>query len=393
MKIRSDNPIFQCYVDAMIERTRLTRAIETALRRSPVVALLGPRQSGKTTLARAIATTKKTAYFDLESPADLRALEQPMTALEGLSGLVVLDEVQRCPELMPILRVLADRNPLPARFLILGSASPDLVKGSSETLAGRVEFVDIAGFTLDEVGASHLDKLWVRGGLPRSYLARTDADSTAWRESFARTFLERDLPALGIGIPAATLQRFWMMIAHAHGQTWNASDIGRSLGLSDKTVRNYLDIFTGTYMTRQLPPWFENISKRQVKAPKVYLRDSGLLHALLGLETRANILTNPRCGASWEGFAIEQLLAKFGERQAYFWSTHSEAELDLFLIRGAERWGFELKLNDAPTMTRSLHTAIADLKLSRVWLIYPGKRSYAVAPKVTALPLQEIENL
>jgi len=377
----------------MIERIRLSRSIETALKRSPVVALLGPRQSGKTTLARAVAAAHKTAYFDLESPADLRALAQPMTALEGLSGLVVLDEVQRQPELMPILRVLADRRPLPSRFLILGSASPDLVKGSSETLAGRVEFVDIGGFTLDEAGVPHLDKLWVRGGLPRSFLARTDADSTAWRESFVRTFLERDLPALGIGIPAATLQRFWMMIAHAHGQTWNASDIGRSLGLSDKTVRHYLDILTGTYMVRQLQPWFENIGKRQVKAPKVYLRDSGLLHVLLGLNTRADILAHPRCGASWEGFAIEQMLAKFGERHAYFWSTHSGAELDLLLIRGAERWGFELKLSDAPTMTRSLQTAMTDLKLTRAWLIYPGKRRYVVGPKVIALPLREIQNL
>ena len=377
----------------MIQRIRLTASIETALRRSQVVALLGPRQSGKTTLARAIAAAQRTAYFDLESPADRRALEQPMTALEGLTGLVVLDEVQRQPALMPILRVLADRKPLPARFLILGSASPDLVKGSSETLAGRVEFVDIGGFTLDEVGPPQLDKLWVRGGLPRSFLGKTDADSTAWRDSFVRTFLERDLPSLGIGIPAVALQRFWMMIAHAHGQTWNASDIGRSLGLSDKTIRHYLDILTGTYMVRQLPPWFENISKRQVKAPKVYLRDSGLLHALLGLETRANILSHPRCGASWEGFAIEQLLAKFGERHAYFWSTHGGAELDLMLIRGAERWGFELKLNDAPVMTRSLHTAMTDLKLTRAWLIYPGKKRYDVAPKITALPLREVENL
>jgi predicted AAA+ superfamily ATPase len=375
----------------MLPRPRFEAQILAALERQRVVALLGPRQCGKSTLAKVLLGDRISSYFDLESPEDQARLENPMIALAGLEGIVALDEIQLRPELLPILRVLADRDPLPARFLILGSASPELVSGSSESLAGRVEFVDMGGFDLAEVGEK-ADGLWIRGGFPRSFLAATEADSVAWREGFVRTFLERDLPQLGLRLPAPTLRRFWTMLAHYHGQTWNGSEIARSFGISDKTVRGYLDILTGTYMVRQLAPWHENLSKRQVKAPKIYLRDSGLLHTLLGLENRDEVLGHPKSGASWEGFALEQILRSEGERNTYFWSAHGGAEVDLLILRGKERVGYEVKLADAPRRTRSMTTAIEDLQLDHLYVVHPGRYGYPLAEKITALPISSFGN-
>ncbi|MCI0408590.1 MAG: ATP-binding protein, partial [Acidobacteria bacterium] len=307
----------------MLRRPLLFRRLATALGRSPVTALLGPRQCGKTTLARLLGRKRKLRYFDLEDVADRSRLQNPALALAPLGGLVVLDEAQRMPELFDALRVLVDRTGQRARYLILGSASPFLVRGVSESLAGRVEFVEMGGFDLGETGAESLEKLWIRGAFPRSFLARSVRDSLAWRESFLRTFLERDVPQLGITIPAPAMRRFWTMLAHNHGQTWNASKLARSMGLSDKTVRSYLDVLTGTFLVRQLQPWHTNVGKRQVKAPKVYLRDSGVLHRLLGVDDRDDLLGHPQAGASWEGFALEQTLAVLRPAEVYFWSTHS----------------------------------------------------------------------
>ena len=379
----------------MIDRPDLLKRLDTALRRAPAVLLVGPRQCGKTTLARALAAQRtRTAYFDLEHPADLAALDEPMTALDPMRGLVVLDEVQRRQDLFPVLRVLADRKPTRARFLILGSASPALLRQGSESLAGRVEIIEMAGFSYSEVGGeSEIRRLWARGAFPRSFLARSNDASKTWREDFISTFLERDLPQLGLNLPAPTMRRFWTMVAHYHGQTWNASAIGRSLGVSDVTTRRYLDALTGSYMIRQLLPWYENTGKRQVKAPKVYIRDSGVLHALLGLGTLRDLLGHPKCGASWEGFALEQTLAALQVRDAYFWAVHAQAELDLLTFHRGKRWGFEFKFSDAPKLTRSLQTACDTLQLDRACVIHPGNRRYELAPGVEALPLAQIEGL
>ena len=315
-----------------------------------------------------------------------------MTALEGLEDLVIIDEIQRQPELFELLRVLVDRPDSKARFLVLGSASPGLVKGVSESLAGRVGFVDLSGFVLDEVGTEALRTLWHRGGFPRSFLAPGVEASYAWRQDFVRTFLERDIPQLGITVPAETLRRFWTMIAHFHGQVWNAAQFGRSLGSSESTARRYLDILSGAFMVRVLPPWFENLRKRQVKAPKIYLRDSGLLHALLQLETMNAVLGHPKLGASWEGFALEHIISVLGTRDAYFWATHSGAELDLLVLRSGKRFGFELKYSDAPAMTRSMHVASNDLQLDRLWVVYPGSKSYGLRDKVSVTPLKEVRD-
>ncbi len=371
----------------------MRQAVLRALGRSPVVAILGPRQCGKTTLARALAGGKKGAYFDLEDPVDLARLEAPRMALESLRGLVVIDEIQRAPELLPVLRVLADRPRRPARFLLLGSASMHLVRGASETLAGRVAFVDMAGFDLTEAGPDAADRLWLRGGFPRAFLARSEGESLDWREDFIRTFLERDIPQLGISIPAAALRRFWTMVAHYHGQVWNAAEFARSLGTSEPTARRYLDLLSGALVVRALPPWHENISKRQVKAPKVYVRDAGLLHGLLSVRTRRELDGHPKRGASWEGFVIEQALSLLGIRDAYFWATHAGAELDLLLFRGAKRLGFECKCVDAPRLTRSMRTALEDLRLDRLYVVYPGHRRYALAERVEALPLADLASL
>jgi hypothetical protein len=340
-----------------------------------------------------LAAQRPATYLDLESTADRNRLQNPELALGSLSGLVVIDEIQVLPELFRTLRVLVDRPTTRARFLILSSASPQIVRGVTETLAGRVEFVDLAGFDLEEVGNDSLDRLWLRGGFPRSFLAASEADSLAWREGFIRTFLERDIPQLGISIPAAAMRRFWTMLAHYHGQTWNASELARSMGLTDKTVRGYLDLLTGTFMMRQLQPWFENVSKRQVKAPKVYLRDSGLLHSLLSIESRDTLLAHPRVGASWEGFAIEQVLRVLQPAAAYFWATHGGAEVDLFIPRGGCRLGFEIKFNEAPAVTRSMRTAVADLRLDQLWVVCPTRERYPLDERITVLPAHEVAML
>lgn len=377
----------------MIARPIYLDAVSTALQRSPVTALLGPRQCGKTTLARLLARGREAHYFDLESPVDRQRLQNPELLLGSLSGLVVMDEIQLLPELFSVLRVLVDRPAHGARYLVLGSASPHIIKKISETLAGRIEFVDMAGFNLAEILPEERDRLWLRGGFPRSFLAGSEKDSLAWREGFIRTFLERDIPQLGITIPAAAMRRFWTMLAHLHGQTWNASDLGRSMGLSDKTVRHYLDILTGTYMVRQLQPWHENLKKRQVKTPKVYLRDTGLLHSLLNIPGMGDLWGHPRLGASWEGFTLEQVLCTLRTTEAYFWATQGGAELDLLFFAGGRRFGVECKFSEAPKVTRSMHSALADLSLTHLWVIYPGTVRYPAHEKITMLPLAEVAHL
>lgn len=370
-----------------VPRPSLHTRVQIALGRNPVTALIGPRQCGKTTLARQIAAQQATEYFDLEAPSDLERLVHPMTALEPLAGLVVIDEVQRRPELLPVLRVLSDRRPLPSRFLLLGSASPDLIRASSESLAGRIEYVSMAGFRLPEVGVESLRPLWWRGGLPRSFLAAHDSDSRAWRANFIQTFLERDIRMFGVQVPPVTLGRLWQMLAHYHGQIWNASEIARSLGEAHTTVKRHLDILTGALMVRQVPPWFENLGKRQVKSPKVYLRDSGLLHELLGVDSFARLEGHPKLGASWEGFVIEEILQVTGDRQAYFWGTHSGPELDLLLFVNGQRLGVEVKYGDAVRMTSSMHVALGDLKLDRLLVVHPGPRCYPLTAKTEAVSI------
>jgi len=377
----------------VIPRRSYLEQLATAAKRSPVTALLGPRQCGKTTLARIFAKGRKATHFDLESFPDRQRLQNPQMVLGSLRGLVVLDEIQALPELFNVLRVLVDRPKNEARFLILGSASPDIIRKVSETLAGRIEFVELSGFDLGEAGAASLERLWLRGGFPRSFLADSDEDSVAWREGFIRTFLERDIPQLGITIPAAAMRRFWTMLAHYHGQTWKASELARSMGLSDKTVRSYLDILTGTFMVRQLQPWYQNIGKRQVKAPKVYLRDSGLLHALLSLPDIHSLLAHPRVGASWEGFALEQVLRAVKPAEAFFWATHNGTEVDLFFLSRGRRYAVEAKFSEAPKITRSLRSAFDDLDLHHLWIIYPGRVSYPAHEKITVWPLRDIAHL
>jgi hypothetical protein len=377
----------------MITRPYYQNAINTALGRSPVTALLGPRQCGKTTLARVFASQREAHFFDLESPVDRQRLQNPELMLGSLSGLIIIDEIQIVPELFNVLRVLADRPGNSSRFLILGSASPTLMKSVSETLAGRIEFIDLSGFDLSEVTPAEQDRLWLRGGFPRSFLAHSESDSQAWREGFIRTFLERDIPQLGISIPAPSIRRFWTMLAHLHGQTWNASALARSMGLTDKTVRHYLDILTGTYMVRQLQPWHENLKKRQVKAPKVYLRDSGLLHSLLNITDQHALLSHPTLGASWEGFSLDQVLLTIHPVESYFWATQSGAELDLLIFYGGQRFGIECKSSEAPKVTKSMHSALADLQLQHLWVVYPGKDRYPAHEKITMLPLSSISLL
>lgn len=377
-----------------VDRNLYRQQIQASLAQFRVTALLGPRQCGKTTLARMLAASPD-SYFDLEDPLDLARLETPRQTLGKLTGLVVIDEVQQQPGLFPLLRVLADRPNPPARFLILGSASPTLVKGVSESLAGRVGFVDLSGFDATEVGFDHLDTLWLRGGFPESYLSSSDESSYHWRQQFIRTFLTRDIPQLGITIPAENLRRFWLMIAHYHAQTWNASEIAGSLGINYKTAQHYLDILTGAFMIRALPPWTENLGKRVRKAPKIYLRDSGLFHALQNIRSLPELQTHPKLGASWEGLALEHVLrvlrAEPGE--AFYWATHSGAELDLMLVRGGKRWGFEFKYADAPRTTKSMRTALEDLKLERLYVIYPGERDYTLDDKIEVLAFPRVEKL
>ena len=368
-------------------RPQLQQDITHALTRSRVVALIGPRQCGKTTLAREFVPADSMNYFDLEDPISLARLDQPMTALQGLTGLVVIDEIQRRPELFPLLRVLCDRTPLPARFLILGSASPAMLRQSSETLPGRLEIIRMAGFSLAEVGVEMQMRHWQRGGFPLSFLAASDADSLAWRRNFIQTFLERDLPQLGMSISAASMFRFWNMLAHYHGQVWNAAETARNFEVSESTVRRYLDLLEGAFMVRQLRPWFANLGKRQIKSPKLYFRDTGILHQMLGLREERDLWLHPKSGASWEGYVIEEVIKAVDPDEAYFWATHSGAELDLLLFTGGRRVGVECKRMDAPRLTPSMRSALTDLALDHLIVLYPGERPYPLAERVTVLPL------
>ena len=374
----------------MVDRRIDVGLVRTALKRSRVVAILGARQCGKTTLARQFVPAESLNYFDLEDPESLARLAEPDTALRPLRGLVVIDEIQRRPDLFPLLRVLADRRPLLARFLILGSASPALLRQSSETLAGRLETVQLEGFRLADLGASAQGRHWLRGGFPLAYTARSENDSMAWRRQFIQAFLERDVPQLGAAVPAVALRRFWTMIAHYHGQTWNGAELARALAVSEASVRRYLDLLTGVFMVRQLAPWHENLGKRQVRAPKVYVRDSGLLHALLGIGSRRELELHPKVGASWEGYAVEEILKALRPDEAYYWATHQGAELDLLLFRRGRRIGVECKRTDAPKLTASMRIALADLKLDQLLVAYPGATRYKLAANVEVIPLPQL---
>lgn len=382
--------IFNDKIGKMVPRPHAITRVLKVFQVHPVAVILGPRQCGKTTLARMIAEPIPAVYFDLENPVDARRFSAPLQTLEKLSNTVIIDEVQRQPAIFEIVRVLVDRVGNKTQFLLLGSASPHLIKGVSESLAGRVGFVDLSGFDLREVGSGRYLDLWIRGGFPRSFLSRDDAESMVWREDFIRTFLERDIPQLGITIPAITLRRFWTMIAHYHGQVWNAAEFARSLGTSENTARRYLDILAGTYMVRILPPWFQNIGKRQVKSPKVYIRDSGILHALLHAQSFLDVQGHPKFGASWEGFAIEQILTIMESCDAYFWGTHSGAELDLLVRIRNKSYGFEFKYSDAPDFSRSMSVAVKDLKLEHLWVIYPGHQEYSLNDSCTVVPVTSI---
>ncbi|MHB8668780.1 MAG: ATP-binding protein [Burkholderiales bacterium] len=371
----------------MIDRPLHRRTVLRLLKDYPVVALLGARQVGKTTLARDILERQRGHRFDLEDTADLARLRDPRLALSDLMGLVVIDEVQRRPEIFQALRVLADRRPLQTRFLVLGSASPDLLRQSSESLAGRIAFHTLDGFDLGEVGPRGLDRLWLRGGFPSSFLARSDDASFAWRRNFVQTFVERDLPQLGVRIPAPTLSRFWAMLAHYHAQIWNGSEFARSFGVSDKTVRHYLDMLASAFVVQVLPPWHANLGKRQVKSPKVYIRDSGLLHTLLDIRDRRDLERHPKVGASWEGYALHQITRRLGAlpQECHFWSVHSGAEIDLLWVRGRKRWGFEFKRTSSPALSRSLMSAVETLDLQRAFVVHAGEATFPLHKKVTAL--------
>ncbi|MGD9097238.1 MAG: ATP-binding protein [Desulfobacterales bacterium] len=374
----------------MIPRSSILARLNSALARSRVVVLVGPRQSGKTTLARELLAEDSVNYFDLEDPASLARLDEPMTALRPLKGLVVIDEIQRRPDLFPVLRVLADRKGTPAQFLILGSASGNLMRQTSESLAGRMERVIIGGFSLAELGSQAEQSLWLRGGLPLSYLAENNADSIVWRKHFIQTLLERDFPQWGVRIAATALQRFWSMVAHYHGQVWKSAEPARSLGVSESTTRRYLDLLTDAFMIRQLQPYHANLKKRQVKSPKIYVRDSGLLHQLLGIDSMKRLFNHPKVGASWEGFVIEQLLSLEPQEEVFFWATHQGAEIDLILRRGKALFGVECKRTDKPRLTRSIRIALEDLKLKYVFVIYPGTQRFPLARRVEAVPLQAL---
>lgn len=374
----------------MIDRPALSAAIRQALRRSPAVALVGPRQVGKTTLARSLVAGDSPQWFDLEDPQVAAQLAEPLVALRDLRGLVVIDEVQHAPDLFKVLRVLIDRPGVPARFLVLGSASPALLHQSSESLAGRIEVIEIGGFTLDETGASNAPELWLRGGFPRSFTAADQVDSAVWRREFIRTTVERDLPQLGVRVAPPALYRFWAMLAHYHGQLWNAAEPARSLGVNESTVRRYLDLLTQAYLIRQVQPWFANLGKRQVKAPKIYFRDSGLLHSLLGIGDAHALARHPKSGASWEGFALDQIVRIAKPDEVYFWATHAGAELDLLMIKDGRRVGVEFKRADAPQLTPSMRTALNDLALDALYVVYPGDRRYRLGERAEVVPLAAV---
>jgi predicted AAA+ superfamily ATPase len=378
----------------MLQRTRHLERVKRLLRQFPIVAILGARQVGKTTLADEVRRGWKQPChaFDLENPIDIARLADPSLALEGLKGLVILDEIQRLPNLFPLLRVLADRRPVRTRFLILGSASPDMLRQGNETLAGRIAYYHLDGFSLEEVGQDNHAKLWIRGGFPDSFVASTNAKSVAWRQQFISTFLERDIPQLGVRVAAATLRRFWTMLAHYHGQVWNSSELSRSFGVSDSTVRHYLDILESSFVVRQLQPWHENIKKRQVKSPKVFLADSGILHTLLGLGSLADVEAYPKLGASWEGFVIAQVVNRLEvtPHECFFWATHAGAELDLLVVRGQKRQGFEVKRSTAPTVTPSMKAAMSDLRLDRLFVIHAGEHSFDMGKGIRGIALRHL---
>ena len=378
-----------------ITRSALRGSAVEGLSEAPAVALLGARQVGKTTLAGQVASAwpGPSTVFDLEVAATREALTAtPERILRACEGLVVIDEVQRMPALFEVLRPVCDDPARSAVFLLLGSASWDLIRGVSETLAGRILFVDVGGLSLDEVGPERQDRLWLRGGFPRAWLAPSAAAWTRWMRAFTRTFLERDVPGLGSRVAPEALGRFWRMLAHWHGRTWNAAELGRSMDVSPATANHYRDLLAGAFMVRVLPPWFENLGKRLVKSPKVYVRDSGVLHFLLGIEDRRDLPVHPRYGASWEGFALEQTLLAHGEHDAFFYATRRGAELDLLLLRRGRRWGFEFKCADAPRTTKSMHVVIEDLGLEHLWVIHPGDRTYPLTDAVTALPLKRVRD-
>lgn len=378
----------------MKKRENELKVLRGLLRRHRIVGIIGARQVGKTTLARMLGTDHPGPihFFDLENPDDVARLTDPMLALKSLKGLIVIDEVQRAPEIFPALRVLADRSRTPARFLVLGSASPELLKQSSETLAGRIVYHQLSGFALNEIGPKNHLRLWRRGGFPRSYLAKSEAESMEWRRGFIRTFLERDLPQLGVKVSSSTMRRFWTMIAHYHGQIWNASEFARSFGVADTTIRSYLDHLTSALVIRQLLPWHENISKRQVKAPKVYVADSGLLHTLLNLPTMNDLEAHPKLGASWEGFVVDQIIRQLRAEpeECFFWATYAGVELDLLMIHGAKRRGFEIKRTSAPRITRGMRVAREDLHLDSLEVIHAGDHSFPLADGIQAIALRRL---
>ncbi|MXZ45369.1 MAG: ATP-binding protein [Gammaproteobacteria bacterium] len=379
-----------------VQRTSFLQSIRQGLEEFPVVALLGARQVGKTTLSRQLTTLWKepTTLFDLERRTDRVALTStPELLLNNSTGLIIVDEIQRQPELFTILRPICDDPNRQARFLLLGSASPDLIQGVSETLAGRIRFIEVSGFSLDEIGEDNQNRLWFRGGFPRSYLSEDDGAARRWLEAFTRTYLERDILAIDPRVSPTLVDRFWRMLAHRHACSWNASEIGGSLGVGTREVNRFRDLLLGSFMIRSLPAWYENIGKRLIKSPKIYLRDSGILHFLLGLSTFSDLSTHPSFGASWEGFALEQLLVAHGERDAYYYRTQRGTELDLLLLRKGKRWGFEFKCSDAPRTTKAMQVAINDLNLEHLWVVYPGTQSFPLTESITALPLRDCSRL
>ena len=378
----------------LVERKRHLHALQGLLQRHPVVGILGARQVGKTTLAQQLVATSNepVTIFDLENPQDLARLEEPLLGLRNLEGLVILDEVQRRPDVFPVLRVLVDRQDSPARFLVLGSASPELLQQSSESLAGRIYYHELGGFALDEIDPSSLERLWLRGGFPRSYLAKSTTDAMEWRRAFVRTYLERDLPQFGVRVPFHTLYRFWSMLAHYHAQIWNGAELARAFGIAATTVRRYLDLLSSTLMVRQLPAWFENLSKRQVKSPKIYIADSGLLHTLFDITDSRDLENHPKVGASWEGFALSEIITRIEARseECFYWATHSGAELDLLIVRGNLRLGFEFKRTLSPKLTRSSRQAISDLRLDRLDIVHAGDDTFELDSNVRALALKRL---
>jgi predicted AAA+ superfamily ATPase len=371
----------------LIERRDERLRIEQALRHNSAVAVVGPRQCGKTTLCREFVPQSSINYFDLESPESLARLDEPVTALSRLNGLVLIDEIQNRPELFPVLRVLIDRKREPGQYLLLGSASIDLLRQTSESLAGRIEIIELSGFSLSEVGSHALEQHWLRGGFPLSYLPIVDGTSFNWRKSFIRTYLERELLQLGLRTPASTLRRFWTMLIHYHGQIRNLALLARALSTSEATARHYADLLEDLFMLRQLQPWHANLKKRQIKAPKLYLRDTGLLHYFLGVKTLKQLLEHPSCGASWEGYIIEEILKILPVDDSYFWGTHSGAELDLLLLHEGRKYGVECKRTDAPRITPSMVSALSDLELEKLTVIYPGEKAYQLAEKIYVMPM------